>query len=208
MNKDDRDKVVALYEDRFKEHGANVKTLGWNTPQDQQLRFGVLASIGDLKGKSICDVGSGFGDLYGYLLDRAADIRYTGIELAPSLVDESARRFPNARFLNRDILDESFAERFDYMLLSGALSFRISDNLAHSRAVISRMFALCNEGIGLNFLTTYVNFQRAHNYHYDPEQMFKYARTLTPWVVLRHDYPLWEFTIFLYKMAQQPAIRP
>jgi len=205
MNPDDRSRLVALYETRFKEHGTSVHTLGWKSEGDQRLRFAILASIGALDCKSICDVGSGFGDLYGYLLGLGSNIRYTGIELAPSLVEEATRRFPGVRFLNEDILDASFDEQFDFLLLSGALSFRIEDNLSHTHAVLSRMFDLCSCGIGLNFLTTYVNFQRSHNYHHDPLEMFAFAKTLTPWVSLRHDYPLWEFTIFLYKNAQEPV---
>ncbi len=206
MKADEKVRLVSLYEDRFKTQGASIQTLGWNSTEDQQLRFRVLTEIRDLTSKNVCDVGCGFGDLFGYLGRRFAGIQYTGIDIVPSLVSEARCRYPTARFLQQDILDESFDERFDYLLLSGALSFRISDNLSYSHAVMSRMFALCNQGIGLNFLSTYVNFQRAHNYHHDPQQILAFAKTLTQWVTLRHDYPLWEFTVFLYKQPQMAFV--
>src|SRR6266705_3283703 len=138
MNADDKARLVALYENRFQTHGASVQTLGWNALEDQELRFSVIADIADLTSKNVCDVGCGFGDLLNYLKRRFGAIRYTGIDLAPSLVNEAKRRFPKERFRQQDILDDSFDEHFDYLLLSGALSSRIANNLEHSLAVIRR----------------------------------------------------------------------
>jgi len=204
MRPDDKTRLIDLYEGRWKVHGPGVKTLGWTGPEDQHLRFDVLATIGDLRGKKICDVGCGFGDLLPFLENRFTRIEYTGIDLVASLVEEARRRHAGKRFLCLDILEDPFDERFDYFLLSGALSFRITDNMAHTQAMMRRMFDLCDEGVGVNFLSSYVNFEREHNYHHRPEELFSFSKTLTNWVSLRHDYPLWEFTIFLYKRPQKP----
>jgi hypothetical protein len=48
-------------------------------------------------------------------------------------------------------------------------------------------------------LSSYVNYEKDINYHHKPEELFKFAKSLTKWVVVRHDYPLWEFTLYMYK---------
>jgi len=63
----------SYFSKRYEEFGDSVKTL-WGGEESQKQRFDVLLSIGDLNGKSVLDVGCGFGDLYGYLRQRKVDI--------------------------------------------------------------------------------------------------------------------------------------
>jgi trans-aconitate methyltransferase len=202
MNKEDREAIVSLYEGRYAELGYDVRTLGWRGREDQRLRFRVLGDIADLAGASICDIGCGFGDLVPYLRERFGEFRYTGVDLSPSLIEEARRRHPEHEFHCLDILDGDFSLRADYFLLSGALNFRVEDNWGLTEAMLSRMFELADRGVAVNFLTSYVNFERPHNYHHRPEEVFRFARALTSRVALRHDYPLWEFTVYLYREAQ------
>jgi SAM-dependent methyltransferase len=190
--------LVSLYEDRYAEMGEDVRTLGWKSREDQRLRFQVLCDIGDLSGRRVCDVGCGFGDLHDYLRTRFGEVRYSGLDLSPSLVARARERHPGVAFRVQDILEEP-PERADYFLLSGALNYRFSDNMQLTRDMLAVMFERADEGVAVNFLTSYVNFQQPHNFHHSPEAVFALARTLTRWVSLRHDYPLWEFTVYLYR---------
>ncbi len=199
MRKEDREAIVKLYEARFADMGHDVRTVGWRTRDEQILRFKALCDIADLTGASICDVGCGFGDLCDYLQEHFIGFKYTGIDISPSLVHKAGELHPQHRFYCIDISEETLTESVDYFLLSGTLSYRIENNMETTSRVLSRLFALARKGIAVNFLSTYVNFQREYNYHYRPEDMFSFARSLTKWVALRHDYPLWEFTIYLYK---------
>jgi trans-aconitate methyltransferase len=199
MQPDERQKLTELYETRYAELGRDVRTLGWKNEGDQRLRFDVLCDVGDLRGASICDVGCGFGDLVPYLRERFGEFRYTGVDITPSLVDEAQRAYPEHRFLCTDILESGFAEEHDYFLLSGALNYRVADNWRLTTDMLSLMFRLARKGVAVNFLTSYVNFQHVHNYHHAPEEVFRFGRSLTQWVALRHDYRLWEFTLHLRK---------
>jgi len=202
MNPADKKALINLYEDRYAQMGYDVRTLGWRGKDDQELRFKVLCDIGDLSGSSVCDVGCGFGDLIGYMRDRFREFKYTGVDLSPSLVEKARQLHPLYDFRCVDILNEEFALRSDYFLLSGALNFRMEDNWMVTTEMLALMFRLANKGIAVNFLSTYVNYQQPNNYHHSPEQVFSFARSLTKWVALRHDYPLWEFTIYLYREPQ------
>jgi trans-aconitate methyltransferase len=199
MNPADKAALIGLYEDRYAQMGYDVRTLGWRGKDDQELRFKVLCDIADLSGSSVCDVGCGFGDLVDYLRERVGEFKYTGVDLSPSLVEKARQLHPEYDFHCVDVLKEEFAVRSDYFLLSGALNFRMEDNWKLTTEMLTLMFSLANKGVAVNFLSTYVNYQKPHNYHHSPEQVFSFARGLTKRVALRHDYPLWEFTIYLYK---------
>jgi len=176
MEPREREQLKTLYETRYAELGRDVRTLGWKNSADQRLRFQILCDIGDLRGKSICDVGCGFGDLIPYLQERFGEFRYTGIDITPSLTEEAARQYPQHRFLCSDILEDGFAEEHDYFLLSGALNYRVADNWKLTTEMLALMFRLARRGVAVNF-----------------------PRTLTQWAAIRHDYRLWELTLHLHK---------
>ena len=48
-------------------------------------------------------------------------------------------------------------------------------------------------------MTAYVDFREDRLFYYSPEEIFRFSKTLTKRVLLRHDYPLFEFTVYLYK---------
>jgi trans-aconitate methyltransferase len=75
-------------------HGAgNSLALGRLTDHDQQVRFGALANICDLNGKTILDAGCGYGDLLAYLSEQYQLAHFYGVEQIPELIDEAARRY-------------------------------------------------------------------------------------------------------------------
>ena len=204
MNPAEREAMVGLYESRWERLGRDVRTLGWNDEESQRLRFSLLCDGLDLTGRRVLDVGCGFGDLAPWIDRRWSDVSYTGVDLAPSLLAEARRAQPNLRFECVDLLRDDLSERWDVVLCLGALSYRVDDAEVHTASMLRAMWDLADEAVAANFLTSYVNFERAHNVHHRPEDIFAVARGLTPWVNLRHDYPLWEFTVQLRREARTP----
>jgi SAM-dependent methyltransferase len=199
MNASDRKRLVRLYEDRYCELGYNVKTVGWGSVESQQLRFRILTEIANLNGSSVCDLGCGFGDLYPFLTKHFHGFGYTGIDVAPSLVNEARRRYVGGEFLCRDILDYKRPPAYDYVLSSGALSFKSKNHEVFVRSMLTRMFLMSRKGLAVNFLSSYVDFQLKKNFHWSPLKALAFGKTLTRYVTIRHDYPLYEFTLYLYR---------
>ena len=203
MKAEDKRRVLDLYGGRFKEFGYDVRTVGWSNQSDQRLRFAVLCRDVELSGRRILDVGCGLGDFVGFLDERGVrDFDYLGIDIVPDLVREARQRFgddPRRRFAAADFLDDEQFGEFDVVVSSGALSLRISDNPTIARQSVAKMFGLCRQMAAVNFLSTYVDYQTPKNFHYEPEVMFTYVRSLTPWVRIYHDYPLYEFTLQLFR---------
>ncbi|WP_312432436.1 class I SAM-dependent methyltransferase [Achromobacter sp.] len=202
MHDEDTRALVDLYEGRYIADGAEITTLGWKNREEQRLRFDVLSGIGPLQHATVCDVGCGFGDLADYFREKQLNVTYTGLDIAPSFVAHAKATHPEDSFIQLDLDQDPYDQEHDYFLSSGALSFKRQDNMAHATRMIEKMFSLCRKGVAVNFLSTYVNHQHPRNFHYSPEDVFRLARGLTKWVKIRHDYPLWEFTLYLYKEAQ------
>jgi ubiquinone/menaquinone biosynthesis C-methylase UbiE len=198
LTEDERRRITNLYEMRYQQFGQSHKTVGWGSVSDQVLRFEMLCRGLSLSGKSIIDVGCGLGDLVPFLMDRYGDdFHYTGIDIAQALVVDAQGKYgqPNVRFICGEILELDENEQYDVALLSGALSYRIADNLGYAGDVLNKLFRMTREVVSVNFLSSYVDYQEEKNFHYSPEDMFGFAKQLTKWVTLYHDYRLWEFTL-------------
>ncbi len=198
----EKNRIVALYENRLDELGKSVRTVGWNSREDQELRFKMLYRRLDATGLNVLDVGCGLGDLVAFLdSPTGGDYDYTGIDLSERLVRQAGKDYGGARrkFISGDILAMDGLGVYDLVFMSGALSFKIEDNMAFARTMIERMFGACRKTLTMNFLTTHVDYQLDKNFHYDPGELLGFAKSLTPWVTLYHDYPLWEFTLQMHR---------
>lgn len=200
---DDKDKSAAIqrYAERITELGPTVQALGWRDEAQQQLRFAVLSSIGSLDGKSVLDVGCGFGDFYGFLRESGVDIDYKGIDISPDMLSVARKRYPEAKFDQVDLLTDRFTEKFDFVVESGIFNHRVKDNEQFVCDMMVAMYEKCRLGIAANMMTTFVDYRDAHLYYYEPMQVFAFAKSLSKFVTLRHDYPLYEFSIFIYRQS-------
>lgn len=203
----DKQKTIERYENRLEKHGVSMKTLGWRDKDQQELRFAIISEIDDLNGKSILDVGCGFGDYYDYLRGLGLKIQYTGYDIVPKLLQSARQRHPGLRFEEKDILSDKFEDKFDYVVSSGIFNARISDNHRFIKNMLARMYELSNLGEAVNMMTNYVDYEEDHLYYCNPENIFRYCKSLSQYVVLRHDYPLFEFTIYIYKKFRGQHIR-
>ena len=190
--------IKTCYNDRYEKFGYDVRTIGWGSAESQMLRFKVLSDIADLRGKTICDVGCGFGDLYSYLIKRFGHVNYIGFDLSDKLIAEAMTRYPEANFETKDILQDSPDMDIDYVLCSGALNLKINEHEKYVEQMLVRMFELGKRGVAVNFLSSYVDYSLDKDFHFSPESAFKLGKRITNFVSLRHDYPLYEFTLYLY----------
>jgi len=194
----DKKRIRDYYRGCLNCHGINqAEALSWSNQNAQQIRFQVLAQVGDLRGKSILDVGSGLGDLYPFLEKTVGEFNYLGVDLVPDLVVASRVKYPQARFENQDILD--FNEgKFDYVLSSGAMSFKVTQHLEKYFAMIEKMFSLARLGLAFNMLDRRGHVDNELYAAYNGQEIEAFCRTLTPKVKLISGYSPQDFTLFLY----------
>lgn len=200
MNNRDKEEIIRRYRDRLSSYGQSIEALASGTTERRDIRFSTLKSVGNLEGKKVLDLGCGFGDFYAWLKGQGMDVLYTGYDISPELIQVCNDRFPGSRFEVRDIQETGIPEKFDYIVCSQAFNNRLSEdsNIKTMKDIISVCFEACNEGLAIDMLTSYVDFREPHLFYYSPEDMFSFAKSLTKRVALRHDYPAYEFALFLY----------
>lgn len=209
MKSDDLENIKKFYDSRAEQYGNDIRSVGWGSQKDQFLRFEVLLREVPPTGKTILDIGCGKGDLIQFLDERyGKDYKYIGVDLSSSLISCAEKAWSdrgNVSFFCGDIFEWAESEKFqpvDISVLSGALTYRLSDNESLANRVMTKMYEVSSETAALNFLTKYVDFELEKNFHFEPEKVFSWAKKLSKFVSLFHDYPLWEFTIQVHKKSK------
>ncbi|MBC7427486.1 MAG: class I SAM-dependent methyltransferase [Bacteriovorax sp.] len=204
MDKLDKDIIIKRYQERLKAHGVGVKALSSGNAERQYIRFSHLCKIGDLENKKILDFGCGLSDFYDFIKNELKiNVEYFGIDIVPEFIEISKQRYPECQFSEEDILESNFLEthKFDYIFCSQVFNNKYvsMDNMAFVEKVMGKLFSACNDGLALDFITDYVDFQEPHLNYYSPEKIYSLSKKLTKRVTLKSDYPLYEFMIFNYK---------
>lgn len=200
MNLEDKLASNLRYRERLERFGPTIRALASGAPERRLIRYGVLAEVGDLDGASVLDLGCGLGDFYEYLGSRSIHTTYTGYDISPELVARAAERFPEVEFEVRDIQREGIPRPFDYIISSQAFNYRLQheENFEMVKDVLRQCLGNARKGVVCDFLSSYVDYREDHLYYYPPEEVLRFCKTLTKRVLLRHDYPLFEFAVYLY----------
>jgi SAM-dependent methyltransferase len=202
MNPDDYKKATLdWYRERLAQHGAGIKALSSGTEERRAVRFGVLTGVGIEPGCSVLDVGCGFADYYAYLQQRDCKVAYTGVDIVPEFIAQARQTFPGLDLQVRDLQkDPVGAATYDFVVSSQTFNLRFGgeSNLPLVTEMMKRMFAAARKGVAIDFVTDYVDFKEDYLVYHNPEAMFRLAKSLTKRVVLKHDYPLYEFCLYLY----------
>ena len=62
--------INSRFNKKFEEFGDDPKSVGWDTKQNQNLRFANATRLIDFKNNSIVDIGCGLGDFYNFLTSK------------------------------------------------------------------------------------------------------------------------------------------
>lgn len=198
---DDRKKIVARYSARFDEYGVDIRTLNAGKGNKLQIQHTVHSSIGDLDGKTILDIGCGLASYYEFLRARGLKVNYIGYDIVEPFIKVNRERFPEAHFELRDISRDGIAHRADYAVMCQVFNNKYASvsNDEVVKKALAQAFAAVSEGVSVDLRTDYVNYREDDMHYFSPEEMFRFGKTLTPFVKLRHDYLPYDFTLMLYK---------
>jgi SAM-dependent methyltransferase len=205
-------KTLDRYNKRYSTFGLDIKTLGWGSENQQKYRFEIACGALDLDGKQILDIGCGFGDLLKFILSEKINIfSYEGWDINPHFIDEAQKFSSNGIFKTKDLIKDDlikFNLEFDLAIMLGLLNFNYNEedlNLSFSKDMIRKAFSLVRECLVVDFLSNRLTPDYPKEdfvFYHDPATMLDFALTLTPNVVLKHNYapiPQREFMLFLYK---------
>ena len=200
---DESHTVIERYETRLQKHGFGEEALGWGKKGRQQLRFSVLASHWDLRGKTVLDLGAGFGDFYAF--SKQLQLReYIGIDLTPGLVSVGNEKYgtePGFTLKLGSATDESLFQECDVTVISGLFNFRLNSgrNNEFISTVLELAFKFSRLGVACNFVTDRVDFRDPLMHYQSPSEALEFAYRFTRNVTLKQDYMPFEYSVFLDK---------
>lgn len=207
MTPDEKQRIIQRYNERLNNLGETAQALGWRDSSQQRLRFRILAEVANLSDCSALDIGCGFGDLLDYMTEAGAqNVNYTGTDLNPALIEVAQKRHPAASFFATTDLSQFPDSSQDYVFLSGLFNFKIEDNEGFMHDTVRESFRICRKAVAFNLLGSYVDFKEDHLFYHAEQEVFHFAKSLSRFVTLRADYPLYEFTVYLHKPEAVKAL--
>jgi SAM-dependent methyltransferase len=190
------------YRKRLRKYGVGLKALGWHSKRAAEQRYEQLVSDIDFRGKTVLDVGCGFGDIIPYISGKTSHFEYTGVDLVPEFIGQAKKRYPKYRFIVADYFNRPPDEKFDIVICCGALNSNVKNNLEFRKKAIKSMFEHAKEALVFNMTGKYPQPKtspKSNVWFAGPIQILKYCLTLSKKVILRNHYHSRDFTIVIFR---------
>lgn len=208
-------KIVNHYTNCFEKFGETSKGVDWPNMKDLEKRFKVMLDITKYqtpKNKiELLDLGCGFGLLLSFIKENGLEnnFKYNGIELSEPMLQAARKKWPTENFFTRDIIKNPLEENsYDYILMNGLLTEKLdlefSDMFEYSKNLIKSAFKSCRIGIAFNVMSHHVDWQRPDLFHMPFDIMAEFlTKECSRNFMIRSDYGLYEYTIYLFKSANE-----
>lgn len=213
--------LIDHYEDCLARHGDSHRGVDWPNEQDAATRYQVMLDV--LRGQdekiSLLDFGCGAAHLYEYIQQRKLHrIEYSGLDLSAQFIALAQAKFPERCFYQTDILADILADilvadataipSFDYIILNGVLTEKLGMSFAemwdYTQRLLRAVFAKARCGIAFNVMSKQVEWERADLFHLPLDLLTEFlTRELSRHFVVRHDYGLYEYTTYVYRLPQR-----
>lgn len=199
-------KIEKLYSENVKTFGIDSRSVGWNTPESQYLRFEKLLKIIKVKKDSftINELGCGYGELYKFLEKSDFNLsQFNGYDISKPMLDKCQGYIGKTSKLQ--LYNNSKLKTVaDYTITSGIFNTPFDNNIyeweVYIENTIKNMYDFSNKGIAFNFLTTFVDYRNDNLFYQDPSITLKFClENFGKNVSILHDYELYEFTVLVLK---------
>tara|TARA_B110000438_G_C15709197_1_gene604533 strand:- start:331 stop:957 length:627 start_codon:yes stop_codon:yes gene_type:complete len=193
------------YEKKLEIHGPSHSGVDWSSEASQKLRFKQLMNVVEPQDDdfTLIDYGCGYGALLDYLSNQPK-INYIGFDSSEKMIKEAKKVFQKEKATW--LYDFDKIPISDYLIASGIFNVKLNFSnrlwLDYIFQSIEKFDKLTTKGFAFNVLTTYSDESKMKEnlYYADPIQLFEYCKkNISNFVMLRHDYPLYEFTLIIRK---------
>jgi hypothetical protein len=199
--------IVAFWEERLRAHGDTAPGVGW-LRDDADIRYRVMLELVRVASTrtTLLDFGCGASHFYEYLRRQSStSIEYSGLDVSSRFLELSRDKFPHIAYYHVDLLDERPPPLpvFDYVVMNGIFTYRGAlthdEMFAYLRHLLRRVVAHVRIGLAFNVMSTQVDWPRQDLFHMPLDPLLTFLATeISRHVVVRHDYSLYEYTIYVY----------
>lgn len=204
--------IVQHYEHCLALHGDTHLGVDWPKKEDADTRYRVMLDIAkfdptssEIADPSLLDFGCGAAHLLTFMQGHGRNQwRYAGLDLSEKFVDLCRQKFPESTFYCGDVLKEQIAiEKVDYIILNGVLtekrSLSFDEMLSYMQQLLITVFPLATRGMAFNVMSKQVDWEREDLFHLPMDTLAQFlTKTLSRHFIIRNDYGLYEYTVYLY----------
>jgi SAM-dependent methyltransferase len=198
------------YTATFEKHGATSRGVDWGPEEQCKLRYDkmleAIPAHERVSGKrfQVLDVGCGYGGLLSHAEASGLKLDYTGVDISSRLIEKGRELHPGAQWVLGDVLRMPDTTQYDYVVCNGILTQKLKathlEMNAYAHALIPKLFSLAGKCVAFNIMSTMVNFQAENLYYRSPAEILSFClNQITRKVRLDHAYPLYEYTVYLYR---------
>ncbi|MCF7787397.1 MAG: class I SAM-dependent methyltransferase [Prosthecobacter sp.] len=206
--------IAEHYEKVFAEFGDTFRGADWPKESDVLKRYEVMLGIipKDSVGQTttLLDFGCGSAQLMDHIGRTKRDwIQYSGMDVSESCIKTASEKYPKCSFYCNNILtDKPAVPPFDYVVMNGVLTEKLSlsqeEMLKFTETLLVKVFEMTAKGMAFNVMSKIVDWERPDLFHLSMDAMSEMiGRKLSRHFVVRHDYGLYEYTVYIYKTANQ-----
>lgn len=200
--------IIRHYEDCLAQFGDSHRGVDWPNAADAAMRYQVMLDLvrPSPDTSTLLDFGCGASHLYQFMLEHdIRGLRYSGLDASPAFCELSKQKYPQNDYFCVDVLAEP--ERlgeFDYVVMNGVFTEKrdlsFDDMFDYLRRVIALVFSKTRRGMAFNVMSKQVDWERADLFHMPIGDLTDFiAKALSRHYVVRNDYGLYEYTVYVYK---------
>lgn len=202
--------IVRMHEVLLDKHGDNYLGVGWTKgKQYADLRYKIMLGVirpAPNVPVQLLDFGCGASHLYEYIVSTGIPgIQYSGLDLSPKYVSLSRSKHPHITYYQSDLMNPDVTiPFFDYIIINGVFtgkgSLSHSDMFEYWQTLVPRVFHFARVGIAFNVMSKYVEWERDDLFYLPLDVVASTVNgKLSRHFVIRHDYVLYEYTVYVYK---------
>ncbi len=210
--------IAAEYKKHLSEHGDSHLGVAWPKLDETFIRHRAMLGVkreSEQTPVELLDFGCGAAHLYDYM--RSAQVtgfNYSGLDISDIAVSLSQKKYPDNDFYCLDVVTEQAQQlpEFDYIVCNGVFTMKFDMShdqmMQHMQQVLTVLFAHCRKGLAFNMISKYVDWERDDLFHVSMDELAWFLKkSLSRHFVMKHDYPLWEYTCYLYKEPSEQLQR-
>lgn len=198
-------KLAEHYDKCFQKHGDNNLGVDWPNYEDTLTRHQVMFDLIKDKNSTLLDFGCGLGHFFKWILETQNHApTYSGLDINENFYQACRDKYPFLNFYHTDILIDNNIPNFDYIICNGTFTEKRElsqeEMMSFFQSILIKLWDKCDKGIAFNVMSKLVDWEREDLFYVSMDELGLFLKNnLSRNFIIRNDYKLYEYTIYVYK---------